>query len=244
MDIDEKDPLAVAVVDAIRAGNVEELKRLISEKPTLATSRIVAADSGRRSGSVARSLLHIATDWPGHFPNIAETVAALVAAGADVNARFVGRHSETPLHWAASSNDVAVLDALLDAGADIEATGAIIAGGTALADATAFGQWAAARRLVERGARTTLWDAATLGLMDRLVERFSANRPSQEEISAAFWGACHGGQRGSAEFLLSKGADMNWIPTWETMTPLDAATRSNAGEIVEWLRGLGAVSAK
>ena len=78
----------------------------------------------------SRTLLHVATDWPGHFPNGAATVAALVRAGADVNARFVGAHCETPLHWAASSDDVEILDALLDAGADIDADGAVIADGT------------------------------------------------------------------------------------------------------------------
>jgi 3-Oxoacyl-[acyl-carrier-protein (ACP)] synthase III C terminal/Ankyrin repeat len=94
----------------------------------------------------------VVTDWPGHYPNRAATVAALVAAGAEVNARFTGPHAETPLHWAASSDDVPVLDALLDAGADIDAPGAVIGGGAPLSDATAFGQWNAARRLVERGA--------------------------------------------------------------------------------------------
>ena len=93
---------------------------------------------------MSRTLLHAATDWPGHFPNNPATVRALVAAGADVDARFTGPHRETPLHWAASSDDVEVLDALLDAGADIEADGAVIAGGTPLTDAVAFGQWAAA----------------------------------------------------------------------------------------------------
>lgn len=92
--------------------------------------------------SLARSLLHIATDWPGHFPASVQTVRALIAAGAEVDARFVGcrmQSAETPLHWAASTGDLDVLDALLDAGADIEAPGAIIGGGTPLADAVAFG---------------------------------------------------------------------------------------------------------
>ena len=39
----------------------------------------------------------------------------------------------------------------------------MIGGGTALDDAWAFGQWNAARRLVERGARPTLLAAAALG---------------------------------------------------------------------------------
>lgn len=87
-----------------------------------------------------------------------------MGAGADVNAPVTGPHAETPLHWAASSDDVEVLDGLLDAGADIDAPGAVVAGGSPLRDATAFGQWSAARRLVERGAQTTSFDAATLGL--------------------------------------------------------------------------------
>jgi hypothetical protein len=40
---------------------------------------------------------------------------------------------------------------VLDAGADIDVTGAVIAGGTPQEDAVAFGEWNAARRLVERG---------------------------------------------------------------------------------------------
>lgn len=190
-----------------------------------------------------RSLLHIASDWPGHFPNGAATIAMLLAAGADANAPFAGgNHAETPLHWAASSDDVAALDALLDGGANIEATGSIIGGGTPLADAVAFGQWRAARRLVERGARTTLWQAAALGLMDRVEACFVADPPpTRDEITNAFWSACHGGQRESAEYLLGRGADLSWIG-YGGHTPLDAAHRSGAGELVEWLASLGARS--
>jgi ankyrin repeat protein len=72
----------------------------------------------------------VATDWPGHFPNGPAIVAVLVAAGADVDARFAGAHRETPLHWAASTNGVAVLAALLEAGADIDADGGVIGNGT------------------------------------------------------------------------------------------------------------------
>jgi len=39
-------------------------------------------------------------DRPGHYPHGVTAVAALVVADADVNARFVGPHTETPLHWA------------------------------------------------------------------------------------------------------------------------------------------------
>jgi uncharacterized protein len=233
LKIPPEDPLAVAVLKAIHGGDVDALNRLLGENPFLGTARINS-----------RTLLHVATDWPGHFPNGAATVVALIAAGADVNARFIGRHTETPLHWAASTDDVEVLDALLDHGADMEAPGSVIGGGSPLADAVAFGQWRAARRLIERGARTTLWQAAALGLMPRVVEHFSGGaRPAPEEITNAFWSACHGGQRESAEYLLLHGADLNWIG-YDRLTPLDAARRSNAKELADWLRSHGAKSAE
>lgn len=227
------DPLAEATVKAIKAGDVETLERLLHDNADLATVRI-------GSDATSRSLLHILADWPGHIAHGADVAAMLVEAGADVNARFVGVHTETPLHWAASNDDVHLLDALLDAGADIDASGAVIGGGTPLDDASAFGQWKTARRLVERGARTTLKDAAALGLMDRLERFFVHASPETAEIDLAFWYACHGGQQHSAEFLLGKGADPNWIPDWENLTPLDAATRSEAHDVTEWLRAHGA----
>jgi ankyrin repeat protein len=235
--IDQEDPLAVAAVEAIHAGDVAALRRLLAEHPGLATARIGGDD---RSG-MTRTLLHVVCDWPGHFPNGAAIVTALVEAGADVDARFTGPHTETPLHWAASCDDVEVLDALLDAGADIEAPGAVIGGGTPLSDAAAFAQWNAARRLVERGAKTSLWEAAALGLMDRVHERVAAG-VSDDDITHAFWCACHGGRRIVAEYLLERGADVNWHG-YDRLTPLDAARRSEAHELVGWLRSMGAASA-
>ena len=188
------------------------------------------------------TLLYVATDWPGHFPNVRATVSVLVARGADVNAAFVGHHSERPLHWAASSDDVDALEALLDHGADIEALGAVIGGGTPLADAVAFGQWRAARRLVESGARTTLWQAAALGLQRRVEDCFATDPPAApDEITNAFWCACHGGQLAAAQYLFERGADLNWVG-YDQLSPLDAAKRSGSLDLVVWLREHGARS--
>jgi hypothetical protein len=127
-------PLARAATAAIQKGDLETLRRLLHEHPELVTARL-------GDESEARTLLHVATDWPGHFPNGPEIVELLIEAGADVNASFVGSHAETPLHWAASSDDIAVLDALLDGGADLEAPGSVLGGGTPIADAVGCGQW-------------------------------------------------------------------------------------------------------
>ena len=226
--------IQTAAVEAVRDGEVELLEHLLSNAPELVSARV----DGQRT------LLHVATDWPGHFPRNVEIIRALVAHGAEVNAAFAGSHSETPLHWSASADDVAALDALLDGGADIEACGGVISGGTPLADAVAFGQWNAARRLVERGARTTLWQAAALGLMSRVTEFFERDSlPARDEVTNAFWCACHGGQREAAEYLLSQGADLNWVGH-NGLTPFDAAARSGADDLAQWLRSRGAKSAQ
>jgi uncharacterized protein len=221
LNIPADDSRAVAVISAIRSGDLEGFGHLLDDNPGLATARIVDAQG------VSRTLWHIATDWPGHFPNSAMTVAALVAAGADVNARVTHPSrpecQETPLHWAVSSDDVAALDALLDCGADMEAPGAVFAGGAPLSHAVVFAQWKAASRLIERGARTTIWQAAALGLLDR-VEEYCERQPppSPNEITNAFWNACRGGHRQTAEYLLGRGAELNWIG-YDRRTPLQAA---------------------
>jgi uncharacterized protein len=90
----------------------------------------------------------------------------------------------------------------------------------------------------------TIDDAATLGLLDRLEQYFAgATQPGPEEISRTFWGACHGRQQQGAALLLDRGADVNWVPPWEELTPLDAARRSGAVELVGWLRGRDARAA-
>ena len=243
LTIGPEEPLARDVVAAIHAGDIEAVRRLLHEHPALADARLGNPPDCSDSG-MTRSLLHVVTDWPGHYPNGAAMVALLVEAGADVNARFAGPHTETPLHWAASSDDVDVLDALLDAGADIEAPGAVIAGGTPLTDAVAFGQWQAARRLVERGADTPFREAAALGLMERVELYWTSGRPpTPDDVTQAFWYACHGGQHAVGEYLLERGAKLNWVSTWDGLTPLDAARRSGAEDVVAWLVGRGGKSA-
>ncbi|MGM0835154.1 MAG: ankyrin repeat domain-containing protein [Bacillota bacterium] len=236
----EDEQLAVDVIGAIHTGVVLELKRMLAENPGLVKTRIIGRDF--EETGISRTLLHVAADWPGHFPNGAMTVGALVEAGADVDAKFTGPHTETPLHWAASSDDTETLDSLLDAGADIEAKGGVIGDGTPLDDAVAFGQWNAARRLVECGAQTKLWTASGLGLMEQVKEYFTKSMvPSPFEITQAFWLACHGGQLTAATYLYDQGVDLNWIG-YDELTPLDAALRSNANDLVEWLRGKEAKS--
>jgi ankyrin repeat protein len=229
----ESDRRAAELTAAIRRGDVASVREQLTADPALARVRIVDA-----KGS-ARTLPHIVADWPGHVPNGAALIGVLASAGADLNAPMMhGRHGgspETALHWAASSDDVAVLDALLDHGAHIEATGAVFTDGTAMSDAVVFAQWKAARRLLERGARTAIWQAAALGLVDRVAECVASEpAPSARDITNALWHACRGGQPQTAALLLERGADRHWVG-WDDKTPIDVARESGNAELVALL---------
>jgi ankyrin repeat protein len=230
--IPANDDLAVAAKTAIENGDIPALKTLLDAHPKLARARIVD------SKGAARTLLHLVADWPGHRPNGPEAVAVLVAAGADVNAAMPNgptRSAETPLHWAASSDDIELIDALLEAGADIEAPGAVFTGGPPMSDAVIFAQWNAARRLYEHGARTTLWQAAALGLLTDVQRYVSVNpSPTRDDITNALWNACRGGQLDTAKYLIERGADPAWVGR-DDKSPLDVARESENRELVEWL---------
>jgi hypothetical protein len=232
------DSVAVAAIAGHPGGDVAVLARLLEAEPDLAASRLNGIAGGRTP-------LHIVSDWPGHFPNGPAVVALLIGAGADPNDRGTDDgHGETPLHWAASSDDVDVAQALIDGGADLETPGGSI--GTPLDNAVGYGCWHVARLLAARGARVDrLWHAASLGMLDRL-EDLLAPGIDQEQISQGFWHACAAGQRRAAERLLSAGADLNWVPDYAEGTALDAAAGlgTRQGNVIEWLRSKGAHSAR
>ncbi len=221
------DPLAAAFAALIRTGDVDGLRSMLAEHPALAAERF-------GDDTTSRTALHIATDWPGHFPDVAATIAALAAAGAPVNARFVGAHRETPLHWAASSDDVEAIDALLDAGADIEADGAVHTNGAPLSDAVVFAQWNAARRLVERGATMTMWQAAALGNTDELQRVLDHGVVDEHDVTNACWHACRAGHLAAAQALVAHGADIDWLG-YDQLTSRQAGLASGAADLVAWL---------
>jgi hypothetical protein len=232
----DDEPLAIELIAAVKQGDVARLRALLATDPALARLVVTNAKGG------GRTLLHLYADWPGHNPNPVAMVQTLAAAGADLDAPAVAMwHRETPLHWAASNDDVALVDALLDAGADIEHEGSSIDKGPPLSSAVGYGQWRAAERLVAKGARTLFWQEAALGLMPALTRRLEASPPPDPEaLSTAFWNACHGGQVAAAQCLLDRGADLNWPASWSGQTPLDIAERAEQSEMVAWLVERGA----
>ncbi len=224
------DARVLALTRAVQTGDVGMLEALLVEHPGLATERF-------GDDHVSRTSLHVVTDWPGNFARAAETIAVLVRAGADVNGRFAGAHAETPLHWAASSNDVAAIDALLDAGADLEADGAVLTGGPPMDDAIVFAQYLAARRLADRGAVTKFWHDAPLGHVDRVRDALDAapnDRVDREQITNACWHAARAGQLAVVELLVEAGADLS-VALWDERTIVDAAVVNGSADVVAFL---------
>ena len=225
--MDSQDPVALAAVHTIRTGDTTALASLLSQHPGLACEQIHGT----------RTPLHVAADWPGYFPAGPATVRLLIEAGADPNAGTGGNQSETPLHWAASSDDADVADALISGGADIETPGGSI--GTPLDNAVGYGCWNVARLLVGRGARVDkLWHAAALGSMARVEELLATSPPpSPADVTEAFWQACHGGQRRTAERLLASGADLDGTPGYSDQTAAEVAAEldTQRENLVAWL---------
>jgi hypothetical protein len=231
-------PTAVELRIAVHGGDLDLVRRLVWDNPDLARARLTA----RGGGGTA---LHLVTDWPGYFPNGPDIVHLLVDAGADPNATTTGPGKpETPLHYAASSDDVDVAAALVDRGADLETPEGSI--GTPLDNAIGYACWHVARLLAMRGARIEkLWHAAALGMLDSL-ETLLVPGIDRQEISKGFWHACGAGQRRAAERLLAAGAELDWVPEYAEGTALDAADGLGTRQenVIEWLRSIGARSSK
>jgi ankyrin repeat protein len=214
---------------AIREGDLDRLRAVLDAAPELVTSWL---------GSIGRTPLHVVTDWPGYLPNGPRSAEMLIAAGAELDARGPDGSGETPLHWAASSDDADVARVLIDAGADIEAPHGSI--GSPLDNAIGYGCWNVARLLVASGARVEkLWHASALGHTDALAALLDAKpAPSQALIDQALWHACAGGQRRCAELLVDRGADLDFTPEYATGTVLDAAFThgTQRTNLIEWLQ--------
>ncbi len=132
-------------------GDLLRSSGLLAEASALDRREAVARPTGQRSSTRQGPI-------PSHpagarLPNAAGGRPSTGQSGADVNAASTGRHAETPQHWAGSSHDIQTLDALLDAGADVDAQDGAI-DSTSWSTRPHFGQVARCARAVELSSRT------------------------------------------------------------------------------------------
>jgi ankyrin repeat protein len=219
-------------IAAMRSGDLEKFKALVSQDPSLATSR-----SSRSHPTLLQGLTLDGKDKP----NNVEMARVLIDAGAELN---------EPLVAAASINNLAVAMLLLDGGAAIDGTG----GWSPLEEALYWNSQDVLALLLERGAAVqNLRIAAGLGRKDLIEGYFNSDgslRPeagqinwpwggletiecsnfdetgrqklaarvnewSQDRqgiINNAFVYACMHGHIEAARLLLQKGAEINVVP--------------------------------
>lgn len=238
-------------VQAVKIGDVETLTQYLADRPELASAR----------SQQGRTLLHHLCDWPGHFPREEETGRALIAAGADVNARAIdSAKGETALQWAASCDDSSLAELLIDAGTPVDG---LDDDRRPLAQAIWYECQQVAETLVRRGATLDLELAAGMGQIDLLPTFFDANggllphagrhhppvnaptlpkQLSNELLEQALVYAVLSGSVEAAEYLLTRGANINAQP-WGfdgRGTPLHWAAGRKSVQMVELLVERGA----
>ncbi|MCD1258016.1 ankyrin repeat domain-containing protein [Paenibacillus athensensis] len=209
-------------VRAVKEGDVAGLAALLAANPGLARAR----------SAEGRTLLHHLCDYPGRCPRLRDTGRLLLTAGADVDARAIDpQQGETALQWAASNDDTATVELLLDAGASVDG---LDDDRRPLAQAIWYGCTAVVQLLLARGASLDLELAAGTGRVDLLPSFFADDgtllagagrhrppvngslpgEPGQDErLAQALVYAVLGGSVEAAAYLLGRGADVNARPS-------------------------------
>lgn len=225
-----------AIFEAAGKGDVERLKTLLDSHPALINERAEFPGSFGK-----RTALHYGVD---HAP----VVKLLLERGADPNIRDDGDNA-TPLHFAAEHQDLAVIQMLIEHGADP------IGDGTmheldVLGWATAWDYIQAKPEVVQyllsHGAQHSIFSAVAMGAIDEIRtivsrEPDALNRPMDATNSRRrpLHLAIKKGQRTALEVLLALGADTE-ARDRTGLTPLDQAALAGEHDSARLLLDHGA----
>ncbi len=197
-----------SAVDAVIAGDVPALQRLLLRNPELIRIRSTRVHES--------TLLHYVSangveDYRQKTPrNAVEVAKVLLEAGAEVDAENKPGHGTTlgliatSVHPAKAGVQIALLEALLDAGASPDG---IPEGWNPLTAALANGRGDAAEFLARRGARLDLEGAAGVGRLESV--KSLCNDATKEQMLSGFAWACEFGRTSVVDFLLQKGIEVD-----------------------------------
>ncbi|XP_049862540.1 uncharacterized protein LOC126355974 [Schistocerca gregaria] len=217
------------------------------------TALHVAVEKG--DAALAALLLEVAAgrddvdlDWQALLRTAAERQhLRVVERLAAVKLQGPRRSGWTYLHWAAASEDILVLSALLDAGAQVDAQDTEES--TALHVAAAYNKVEAVRLLLQHGCNADIEDYrgdTPLAVAARekhfeIVEAMAAanlRSPRNDDWTCLQWAAACGSTK-ILRVLASTGGDI-FTADVEGCTPLHLAAKNGHEEAVELLLGLGA----
>lgn len=197
--------------DLINAGDMEGVRAMLEVDPSLVAARDEFGDTPLHVAA-SRENLAIAT--------------LLIESRAEVDAR--NDRERTPLWLAASSNEsIAVLELLLDHGADVNTAGFL---GQTILEATILNQNEAAVDLVLAGGAVvptdtrrryrTMYLAAISGIprvFEMMFELVPPLDPTGEDARGFLRGAAEGGSGPIVEQLLATGIDPNQADAYQTV---------------------------
>lgn len=208
-----------AAADAIVAGDLVTLARLLRDDPAL-----VHARSTREHRA---TLLHyVAANGVENYrqktpPNIVAIAEALLHAGAEVdavadmyggNATTLGL-AATSIHPLKAGVQNALIDVLLDHGADMNRPSGAGRNVSIVNGCLANGRGEAAEHLAARGATLDLESASGVGRLDVVRDFFNADgslkpNATEAQMRDGFTWACEFGRTDVVEFLLDQGVDV------------------------------------
>lgn len=224
---------------AIDAGDVEQLRLVLSRNPKLASATI---SWGPAICPCKSEPLHYLSDAPfnqlWNHGQQAEMAQVLIEAGAPVDG--LPTSGETPLHGAASLGERGVAEVLLDHGADMEAIASYpgIPDGTPLDFAVHFGMVEVVDLLVRRGAKVlSTRMAAGAGQLDRVQTDWNALQGREQQLDV-FRCAVVCDRLQVVEYLLTCGIDVN--ADMDGATALHWAAWEAKPSMVEFLLRSGA----
>lgn len=205
-----------AAADAVIAGDVATLERLLREDPELVRARSSRAHRATLLHYVAANGVE---DYRQKTPKNAVAVAEmLLKAGAEVDATleaYGGKSTAlglvaTSIHPLRAGVQIELLEALLEHGAAVDGAPGER---SPLIAALHNGREEAAEFLAQRGARLDLEGAAGVGRLDVVKSSFNEDGglkgyATKAQIDSGFRWACQYGRNSVIEFLLKQGANL------------------------------------
>ncbi|MGB8887843.1 MAG: ankyrin repeat domain-containing protein [Candidatus Korobacteraceae bacterium] len=205
-----------AAADAVIAGDLVILERLLREDPGLVRAR---SSRAHRATLLYYLAANGVEDYRQKTPRNAAAVAQLLlTAGAEVDAAIEAYGTEwtavgliaSSLHPLNAGVQVSLLKILLDAGAAVDG---VIEEWTPLVEALRNGRGEAAEFLAARGARLNLEGASGVGRLEVVMSFFKDDgslKPSatKTQMEGGFLWACEYGRNNVVDFLLKHDVDL------------------------------------
>ncbi len=208
-----------AAADAIVSGDIQTLEQLLHQDPELISARSQRTHNAPLLHYVAANGVEVFRQKTPK--NIVDVANLLLKAGAEVNAESNAYGggctalglAATSVHPERAGVQEALLQILIDHGAEIDKPGAGGKGHTTVSGCLWNGRGRAAAFLASRGGQLNLEAAAGTGRIDQVRSFFSEDGTlkwfvKKDQLQRGFLWACEYGYEEVVEFLLDHGADL------------------------------------